>query len=277
MASLQRQAGNAAVQRLLTAQRFWPFDDDEDGGGGAEGAGPGTAPTDQGPEEQAAPDTAPAPVGDGPTSREPDEGGSSWWPFGGGEEERDDGGYTPAGDGPTSEPEKKEEEPVDEQSAEALFDGAVAAGNNGRALTIVVQGKGFGGPNVESITYVPGQGDDGLCQGKLGPGNPQRITIGPSALSAGYQYCASVVGHEVQHAAQRTQSSPITDSHVREFLAYSWQVLDGPPLSPADRKANAVQAMKNYAGILSPEDKFFYEPKFDQVRDVYNSLPATTP
>ena len=107
----------------------------------------------------------------------------------------------------------------------------------------------------------------------MGPGNPQRIRIGSSAFGAGYAYCASVVGHEVQHANQRTQSPPIEDPNVREFLAYSWQVLDAPvPLGTDDLRANCVQAIKRYT-LMEGFDQATHMDRYDGVKRVYNSLP----
>ncbi len=280
---LQRAAGNEAVGELVV-QRMWPFDDEEgeedeeppaeateavdEGYGGGEGGSPGWGGEETG-----------AGGGEGSGGYSEGYGESESYGEGG---ESEDYGYTPAEEGESSEAEgefnaenaepETSETPTNELDANDQFDQAVAMGDNAQALNVVLYMRGFGGPNVASITYAPGQGDAGLTSGPMG--QPQAITIGPSAFEAGMPYCASIIGHEVQHANQRTQSPAIENPDVREFLAYSWEVLDsGEAVSPADKRANAVQAMKRYSN-MDGFDQATYMDRYEAVKRVYNSIPA---
>lgn len=165
------------------------------------------------------------------------------------------------------------------------------------ALSLVIKTSGLGGKNVASITYDPGLvGKDGLtdskpCPGKhpghavgakgLGPDHPQFITIGPSAFTYP-SYCASVIGHEIQHVQQRTQEKPIEDPALKEFLAYSWQVL-GPAaslLSKDDLRANAYQARAAYQAIQPARDPEEPDPKVmqtDRMNEVQSLLDQLGP
>ncbi len=307
---LQRAAGNAAVQRIVAAvatpavQRFWPFDDEEEGAeggegggeGGSEGAGP--VPTEEEPgggyggeggngpseEEPAEGGEEPAEGGGEESSSEEtsSEGGSSWWwPFDGGESESGDekpgGGETPAETPGEMPGEPGSEEQVSEETPEETYNRLVGEGAYAAALAVVVRAYGFGGKNVASITYDPSIGDDGLTSGKTGPDQPQRITIGSSAMTGGYTYCASTIGHELQHVQQRTQAIPMESKALREFLAYSWQVIENRNLlSKKYLRANAVQAYEAYQA-MTPDDQFMQQGRYGEIVTLLRQLGPATP
>jgi hypothetical protein len=312
---LQHTAGNAAVQRIAVAsagpvvQRTWPFDDDEEtveggGEGGSEGAAP--SPTDEesdggyggeggaGPSSEESSEGGEETVeGGGESTSEgspSDEGSSSWWPFDGGESESDgeetvEGGGEEPGGGETpgempGEPGSEEE--VSEETPEETFNRLVGEGANAAALAVVVRAYGFGGKNVASISYDPSIGDDGLTQNASGrkglyPDEPQRITIGSSAISGGYLYCASTIGHEMQHVQQRTQAVPIESKALREFLAYSWQVIENRNLlSKKYLRANALQAYLAYQA-MTEDDQFMQQARYADVQTLRQQLGPATP
>jgi len=291
---LQHTAGNAAVQRIVAGstgpvlQRMWPFDDEDEtaeggGGGGSEGAGP--APTD---EESG--DGYGGEGGTGPSEEESTEGGGETEPGGeesveggeesteGGEESESGGGETP-GEMPG---EPGSDEQVSEETPEETFNRLVGEGANAAALAVVIRAYGFGGKNVASITYDPSIGDDGLTQNASGrkglhADEPQRVTIGPSAISGGYLYTASTIGHEMQHVQQRTQASPMESKALREFLAYSWQVIENRNLlSKKYLRANALQAYLAYQE-MTPEDQFMQQGRYGEVQTLRLQLGEATP
>jgi hypothetical protein len=243
---LQHTAGNAAVQRIVAAstgpvvQRIWPFDDEEETvEGGGEGGSEGAGPV--------------------PTDVE-----------GGGEQFVEGGGETP-GETP-GEPGSEEE--VSEETPEETFDRLVGEGANAAALAVVVRAYGFGGKNVASISYDPSLGMDGLTGGE--PNERQRITIGPSAFSY-YSYCASVIGHEMQHVSQRIDPSPMQSKAPREFLAYSWQVIENRDLlGKDDQRANALQAYLVYQA-MAENDQFMQQGRFAEVQNLRRQLGPATP
>ena len=139
---------------------------------------------------------------------------------------------------------------------------------------MVIRTYGFGGKNVASITYDPSLGKDGLTGGK--PDERQRITIGPSAFSY-YSYCASVISHEMQHVSQRIGPSPMQSKAPREFLAYSWQVLENRNLlKKDDLRANALQAYLAYQA-MTENDQFMQQGRYAEVQNLRRQLGPATP
>jgi hypothetical protein len=150
----------------------------------------------------------------------------------------------------------------------------VGEGANAAALAVVVRAYGFGGKNVASISYDPSLGMDGLTGGE--PNERQRITIGPSAFSY-YSYCASVIGHEMQHVSQRIGPSPMESGALREFLAYSWQVIENRNLlKKDDQRANALQAYVAYQA-MAENDQFMQQGRYAEVQNLRRQLGPATP
>ncbi len=303
---LQHTAGNAAVQRIVAdsgpavVQRIWPFDDDEEGAegggeGGSEGSGPASTEGDSGGGYGGEGNTGPSgdqsteggdqsTEGDGSSAEKSStEGGSSsWWPFDGGDQSTEDGGEStedreePGGGESADETpaEPASDEQVSEETPEETFHRLVAEGANAAALAVVVRSYGYGGKDVASITYNPSLGNDGETSGK--PDEPQRISIGPSAFSY-YTYCASVIGHEMQHVAQRIGRSPMQSKALREFLAYSWQVIENRNLlKKEDLRANALQAYLAYQA-MTENDQFMQQGRYAEVQTLRQQLGAATP
>jgi hypothetical protein len=279
----------------------------EEGEGGEGGAGPGPEPGEGGgggygpaPGEEGGEGGGQGPVpaeeggsegGEGGGEGSSGEGESSWWwPF---DEEKsepgsEEGGETPAegtpGEGtPGGEPEGEpgSEGGVSEETPQEQYERLVGEGAKAVALGVVVRAYGFGGPNVASITYDPSLGDDGSTDSKdhkKGPGVPQFIKIGPSAIFAGgYTYTASTIYHEMEHVKQRTQAPPMESRALREFLAYSWQVIEGRGLlTKKYLRMNAVQAYKAYEA-MTPDDQFMYQERYSQVVTLLRQLGPATP
>lgn len=228
---LQRTAGNAALQRIAAASstptvQRGPFDEEQSESRAEEPGGSVSSPSQS--------------------------ESSSSWPF---DEEKSEPGVEPVG------------ETLDEKFYRLVYEKEYAA-----ALSLVVQATGSGGKNVASISYDGNIADDGQTDSKKcfathpghavgakgrGPDHPQDIKIGRSAFTY-FSYCASVIGHEMQHVQDRTKEQPqqdtIEDKALGEFIAYSGQVL-GPQanLSKKDLRANAFQAYQAYQAMTKED------------------------
>ena len=146
---------------------------------------------------------------------------------------------------------------------------------------------GFGGRYVYDIWFNPNEAHAAQAGGPLG--YPQWISVGPDAFSGGYAFCVSVIGHEIEHAKQRagevqgppdvdnpeqTGPKPIESDAVREFLAYSWEVLDSPVRLEDDLLyAMCFKADEAYR-YLDGFTRAYYQERYNRVVAIWRTLPA---
>lgn len=117
------------------------------------------------------------------------------------------------------------------------------------AIHVIVNAHHFPTANLGSISFdATVKGADAVTTGTIGAGQPQTVRVGPSTFTADYAHMIRIIGHELQHVQQRSGKVPITDQHVREFLAFAWEALatDSPPLAPADRVTHANIAISHW-------------------------------
>jgi hypothetical protein len=335
---LQASAGNAAVQRLLsgsaTVQRFWPFDDEEDPGGGEEtvesedtgsipneGWGGGeSSPGDAGvetPSEEAesAAENWIGPGGDegydggagtpGGESQADGGSGQDWIGPGGDWGSETDGGASggesqpgstdeqdwigPGGDGSGGDEGATEEGEFLTGSPEEQWNQAVEDDDLDEALAIVLRTYGFGGKYVYYIWVNPNESNAAMAGGPLGAA--QWISVGYDAFYGGFAWCVSVIGHEMEHAKQRAgdleyhgpkdepdeskapgeRGRPLEDAALREFLAYSWEVLDSPVKPENDDLYRACDEAVYAFAYMGAAQSFYFTRK-DQVVAVRTTL-----
>jgi len=305
---LQASAGNAAVQRLVngsvTVQRFWPFDDEEDSGGDEEtveaedggsipneGWGGGeSSPGDAGGEapsedaESAAEDWI-GPGGDWGNEADGSVSGGESQPDGTGEQDW----IGPGGDGSGGNEGATDEGEFLTGSPEEQWNQAVEDDDLDEALAIVLRTYGFGGKYVYDIWVNPNEPNAAMAGGPLGAA--QWISVGYDAFYGGFAWCVSVIGHEMEHAKQRAgdleyhgpkdepdeskppgeRGRPLEDAALREFLAYSWEVLDSPVKPENDDLYRACDEAI-YAFAYMGAAQGFYFTRKDQVVAVRTTL-----
>jgi hypothetical protein len=117
------------------------------------------------------------------------------------------------------------------------------------AIQLIVRAHHFPTTNLASITFdATVTGADAVTTGTIATGQPQTVRVGPSTFTASYEHMIRIIGHELQHVQQRTGATPITNQHVREFLAFAWEALGtgAPALAAADRVSHANIAIGHW-------------------------------
>jgi hypothetical protein len=121
------------------------------------------------------------------------------------------------------------------------------------AIHLIVDAHHFPIANLAIRFDATVAGADAVTAGVIGAGQLQTVRVGPTTFTAGYAHMIRIIGHELQHVQQRSGAAPILDQHVREFLAFAWEVLDtsAPPLTAAERvnHANIAITHWNAAGV----------------------------
>jgi hypothetical protein len=115
--------------------------------------------------------------------------------------------------------------PLDSLTPEERFDYHICAGDPGMAVADLASAVAVDRRAVRSIEYDASLGVPATTDGEME--TPQRIRIGPLALDVGYNYALSTLGHEIQHARQKSGADPIVKiASEREYLAYTWEALN---------------------------------------------------
>lgn len=130
-----------------------------------------------------------------------------------------------------------------------IIETLVAASRFDDTIHMIVNAFHFPTANLAAITFdATVTGADAVTTGTIATGQPQTVRVGPSTFTAGYAHMIRIIGHELQHVQQRSGATPITEQHVREFLAFAWEALstDSPPLAPADRVTHARIAISHW-------------------------------
>jgi peptidoglycan hydrolase-like protein with peptidoglycan-binding domain len=125
----------------------------------------------------------------------------------------------------------------------------IAASQFDDTIHLIVNSSHFPTTNLDSIRYDPTvTGADAVTGGTIGTGQPQTVSVGPSAFTASYEHMIRIIGHELQHVQQRSGATPIVDQHVREFLSFAWEALstDTAPLPAAERVQHAQIAIRHW-------------------------------
>lgn len=130
-----------------------------------------------------------------------------------------------------------------------LITALTTAGLFDDAIHVIVNAHHFPITNLALIQFdATVTGADAVTTGTIGTGQPQTVRVGPSTFTATYEHMIRIIGHELQHVQQRSGPVPITNQHVREFLAFSWEALstDSPAMTPADRVNHANIAISHW-------------------------------
>ena len=117
------------------------------------------------------------------------------------------------------------------------------------AIHVIVDAHHFPTANLAAITFdATLTGVDAVTSGTIATGQPQTVRVGPSTFTADYAHMIRIIGHELQHVQQRSGATPITNQHVREFLAFAWEALatGAPALAAADRVSHANIAIGHW-------------------------------
>jgi hypothetical protein len=235
-----------------------------DGGSGQDWIGPGGEWGSEGDEGAAGGES------------EPDGTGEQDWIGPGGDGSGGDEGDTAEGEFLTGSPEEQWNQAVED------FD-------YDEALAIVLRTYGFGGNYVYYIWVNPNESSAAMAGGPLGAA--QWISVGYDAFNGGFAWCVSVIGHEMEHAKQRAgdleyhgpkdkpneslppgeRGRPLEDAALREFLAYSWEVLDSP-VKPENDDLYRMCDEAIYAFAYMGAAQAFYFTRKDRVVDVRKTL-----
>lgn len=280
------EGGEAPSEEAESAAEDWIGPGGDSGYDGGEGAPGGETQPDGGSGQDWI-----GPGGDWGSEADGASGGESQ-PDGTGEQDW----IGPGGDGSGGDEGATEEGEFLTGSPEEEWDRAVEDDDLDEALAIVLRTYGFGGKYVYYIWVNPNEPHAAEAGGPFGAA--QWISVGYDAFYGGFAYCVSVIGHEMEHAKQRAgdleyhgpkdkpnenlppgeRGRPLQDAEgesevaaLREFLAYSWEVLDSPVKPENDDLYRACdEAIYAYA-YMGTAQGFYYDRK-NQVVDVRKTL-----
>jgi hypothetical protein len=163
---------------------------------------------------------------------------------------------------------------VGQRTVETLVDELVSIRHFNSAIWLIIEAYNLPTRNLASIRFDNTvTGANGITSGRIGTGQPQNVRVGPLAFfgQATHEETVRAIGHELQHAQQRSGATPIRNPNVREFLAEFWEACEtdpGIPVLEPDARVEQAESALRYFDLIGMMTRPTFEPEAERLRDL---------